>query len=127
MGDINMTPLIDVMLVLVVILLITAPLLVSAVKVELPKTPSASTLEAPRFLSLTIDRAGRSYVNDQPIETSALASALILAAQQNADTEVRLRVDSTVAYGRVVEVMGVAHAAGFHRIAFVAEPPRPLN
>lgn len=122
-----MTPLIDVMLVLVVILLITAPLLVSAVKVELPKTPSAATLEAPRSLSLTIDRAGNTYLNDQPIELSALAEALREAAHQNADTEVRLRVDSTVAYGRVVEVMGVAHSAGLHRIAFVTEPPRPAT
>ena len=71
MSDINMTPLVDVMLVLVVIFIITAPLLVSAVKVDLPRTAAAATLEAPRFLSLVVDRAGRVFVDDLPMDRAA--------------------------------------------------------
>jgi biopolymer transport protein TolR len=123
MSEINMTPLVDVMLVLVVIFIITAPLLVSAVKVDLPQTAGAAALEAPKFLSLTIDRSGQVYVDEQPLERQAVAAALRLAAQRHPDTEVRLRADAAVPYGRVVEVMGLTHQAGLHRIGFVAEAP----
>jgi len=124
MSEINMTPLVDVMLVLVVIFIITAPLLVSAVKVDLPNTPGAATLQAPRFLTLTIDRAGQTFVNDQLLDAAALAAALRQSAGHHPDTEVRLRADATVPYGRVVEVMGITHQAGLHRIGFVAEQVR---
>jgi biopolymer transport protein TolR len=121
MSEINMTPLIDVMLVLVVIFIITAPLLVSAVKVDLPNTPGAMALSAPRFLSLTIDRSGKVYLDDRLLGLTELGAALRIAARLQPDTEVRLRADAAVAYGRVVEVMGLTHQAGLHRIGFVAE------
>jgi biopolymer transport protein TolR len=124
MSEINMTPLVDVMLVLVVIFIITAPLLVSAVKVDLPTTPAAVGLKAPRSLTLTIDQAGNTFVNDHLLDPLALSVALRQSAEQQPDTEVRLRADATVPYGRVVEVMGLAHQAGLHRIGFVAEPVR---
>jgi biopolymer transport protein TolR len=127
MSEINMTPLVDVMLVLVVIFIITAPLLVSAVKVDLPRTPGAATLQAPRFLTLTIDSAGQTFVNDQLLDEVALASALHQSAEQHPDTEVRLRADANVPYGRVVEVMGITHQAGLHRIGFVAEQVRVVK
>jgi biopolymer transport protein TolR len=120
MSDINMTPLVDVMLVLVVIFIITAPLLVSAVKVDLPRTAAAATLEAPRFLSLVVDRAGRVFVDDLPMDRAALDTTLRQAALRHPDTEVRLRADAQVPYGRVVDVMGQVHQAGLHRIGFVA-------
>jgi len=123
MSEINMTPLVDVMLVLVVIFIITAPLLVSAVKVDLPRTAGAAALEAPKFLSLTIDRTGQVFVDEQPLGQQAVAAALRQAAQRHPDTEVRLRADAAVPYGRVVEVMGLTHQAGLHRIGFVAEAP----
>jgi biopolymer transport protein TolR len=127
MSEINMTPLVDVMLVLVVIFIITAPLLVSAVKVDLPHTPAAAALQAPRFLTLTVDGAGQTFVNDQLLAPAALLVALRQSAEQYPDTEVRLRADATVPYGRVVEVMGAAHQAGLHRIGFVAEPARAVK
>jgi biopolymer transport protein TolR len=127
MSEINMTPLVDVMLVLVVIFIITAPLLVSAVKVDLPRTPGAATLQAPRFLTLTIDNAGQTFVNDQLLDEVALATALHQSAGQHPDTEVRLRADANVPYGRVVEVMGITHQAGLHRIGFVAEQVRVVK
>jgi biopolymer transport protein TolR len=127
MSDINMTPLIDVMLVLLVIFIITAPLMTSSVKVELPKAASATAAQTPRFVALAIDKTGQVFANDLPQTPEALAQTLQQAAQANPDTEVRLRADSAVPYGRVVEVMGIAQKAGLSRIGFVAQAPAPQN
>ncbi|MEO7106390.1 MAG: biopolymer transporter ExbD [Rhodoferax sp.] len=121
MSEINMTPLVDVMLVLVVIFIITAPLMVSAIKVDLPKTAGAAALEAPKFISLTVDKFGQVFLDDKPMTSETVASALRQAGLRNPDTEVRLRADSAVPYGRVAELMGQAHTAGLHRIGFVAD------
>jgi biopolymer transport protein TolR len=122
MSDINVTPLVDVMLVLVVILIITAPLLASSLRLELPKSEAAKSGEVPRFVSVGVDKAGAVFFNDQPIGLDQLAVKLAAAARDNADTEVQLRADTGVSYGRVVEVMGVAQKAGLNRIGFIAEP-----
>ena len=122
MSEINMTPLIDVMLVLVVIFIITAPLLASSIKLELPKTDAAKPNEAPKFVLLVVDKTGQAFLNDKPLATAELAKQLVQTAQQNPDTELQLRADEAVPYGRVVEVMGVAQKAGLNRIGFVAEP-----
>ena len=121
MSEINMTPLIDVMLVLVVIFIITAPLLASSIKLDLPKTEAAKPNEAPKFITLVVDRSGQAFVNDKPVTAEALASLLAQTAAQNPETEVQLRADQAVPYGRVVEVMGAAQKAGLNRIGFVAD------
>lgn len=121
MSDINMTPLIDVMLVLLVIFIITAPLMVSSVQLDLPKAASTSASNAPKFVELSIDRNGQVFVADALQSTETLAALLANTAQANKDAEVRLRADTTVPYGRVVEVMGLAQKAGLSRIGFVAE------
>lgn len=121
-AEINVTPLVDVMLVLVVILLVTAPLLASALRLDLPQAQAARPLESPRFLAVGIDAQGQLFLADAPITADALAERLAQAARDNPDTEVRLRADRTVPYGRVVEVMGAAQQAGLSRLAFVAEP-----
>ena len=121
MSDINMTPLVDVMLVLVVIFIITAPLLVSAIKVDLPKTTGAAAVNAPTFIALTVDKSGKVFVDDRPLGPEAVAAALRRAGERNPDTEVRLRADRAVPYGQVVELMGQAHLAGLHRIGFVSD------
>jgi biopolymer transport protein TolR len=123
MSEINMTPLVDVMLVLVVIFIITAPLLTSAIKVDLPNAEGAQNANNPRFLALTIDKSGQLYFNDQQVDAAELTRELDKAAQRNRDTEVQLRADTEVAYGRVVEVMGLAQKAGLNRIGFVAQAP----
>ena len=122
MSDINMTPLIDVMLVLVVIFIITAPLLASSIKLDLPKTDAAKPNEAPKFVLLVVDKSGQAFLNDKPLTTAELAKQLAQTAAQNPDTELQLRADESVPYGRVVEVMGIAQKAGLNRIGFVAEP-----
>ena len=121
MSEINMTPLVDVMLVLVVIFIITAPLLASSIKLDLPKTEAAQAGEAPAFVTVTVDKAGQAFLNDQPLDLSALAIRLTQTAKSKPETEVQLRADASVPYGRIVEVMGTAQKAGLNRIGFVAD------
>jgi biopolymer transport protein TolR len=123
MSDINVTPLVDVMLVLVVILIITAPLLASSIRLDLPKAGAAQPTDAPKFVTVSLDAGGRTFFNDQPVTAEQLGERLADAARQGADTEVQLRADQAVPYGRVVEVMGAAQKAGLNRVGFVAEPP----
>ena len=123
MSDINMTPLIDVMLVLLVIFIITAPLMVSAVRVDLPRSAAAAPLQAPPMVEVTLDASGQVLIDNAARAPEAVVAALHAAARANPDTEVRLRADATVPYGRVVELMGQAQTAGLSRIAFVAQRP----
>ncbi len=121
MSEINMTPLIDVMLVLVVIFIITAPLLASSIKLDLPKTDAAKAGDAPKFVMIVIDKAGQTYLDDKAVQPDELARKLTQIAGQNPETEVQLRADEAVPYGRVVEAMGAAQKAGLNRIGFVAD------
>jgi biopolymer transport protein TolR len=122
MSEINVTPLVDVMLVLVVILIITAPLLASSVRLDLPKTEAARPTDAPAFVTVVLDKQGQAFLDDKPATQAQLAQRLAQAAKANPDTEIQLRADSGVPYGRVVEVMGAAQKAGLNRIGFVADP-----
>jgi biopolymer transport protein TolR len=122
MSDINMTPLVDVMLVLVVIFIITAPLLANSVRLDLPHTEAAKPGEGGRFVSVVVDKAGRIFLDDKPIEMARLGDRLSATARQNPETELQLRADQAVPYGRVVEIMGAAQKAGLNRIGFVADP-----
>jgi biopolymer transport protein TolR len=124
MSEINVTPLVDVMLVLVVILIITAPLLASSIRLDLPKAEGAQPADAPRFVTLVLDPAGQLFLNDKPVATAQLAEQLAATARQNPETEIQLRADRAVPYGKVVQVMGVAHKAGLSRIGFVTEPSK---
>lgn len=123
MSDINVTPLVDVMLVLVVIFIITAPLLASSIRLDLPKTDAAQPGDPPKFVTVAVDKEGQAFFDDRPVSQAELGAALQEAARANPDTEVQLRADQGVPYGRVVEVMGEAQKAGLNRIGFVAEAP----
>ena len=124
MSEINVTPLVDVMLVLVVIFIITAPLLASSLRLELPKSDAAQAGEASTSVSIGVDRAGALFFNDQPVSREQLGLRLAAAARANPGTEVQLRADQGVSYGVVVEVMGLAQKAGLNRIGFIAEPSK---
>jgi biopolymer transport protein TolR len=124
-SDINMTPLIDVMLVLLVIFMITAPLMTSSLKLELPKSEAAQPSDTPQFITVALDRDGRTFFGDEAVDGAALAARVAAAAQRNPQTEVQLRADRSVPYGRVAELIGVVQKAGLTRIGFVAEPTRP--
>lgn len=127
MSDINMTPLIDVMLVLLVIFMITAPLMSSSLKLDLPKSEAATASDAPQFIAVAIDAGGQLFVADQPVSPAAFADRLKQAAQKNPQTEVQLRADRGVPYGRVAELIGELQKAGLSRIGFVAEPAPTLQ
>ncbi len=126
LSEINVTPLVDVMLVLLVIFMLTAPLLTSAIRLELPQAPGVSPGpgQTPPVITVAIDAQGRLYLNDAPVEAAALAPQFEAAARRQPDTEVQLRVDQAVPYGQVVAVMGAAQKAGLSRIGFVAQPTR---
>lgn len=121
MSDINVTPLVDVMLVLVVIFIITAPLLASAIRLDLPKTDGATAVDTPKFVTVAIDKTGQMFLNDQAVTLDVLGTRLNQTSQQNPDTEVQLRADETVPYGKIVEAMGAAQKAGLNHIGFVAD------
>ena len=123
MSEINMTPLIDVMLVLLVIFIITAPLMTSSLKLDLPKAEGGAASNAPAFLALAIDAEGRLFLGDEAAQKAQLVQRARDAAQRDPATEVQLRADSRVPYGRVAEVIGWLQEAGLTRIGFVTEAP----
>ena len=122
MSEINMTPLIDVMLVLVVIFIITAPLLASSIKLDLPRADGAKPNDAPKFVMLVLDKSGQVFLDDKPVTKTEMAERLAQIARQNPETELQLRADEAVPYGRVVDIMGAAQKAGLNRLGFVANP-----
>jgi biopolymer transport protein TolR len=121
MSDINMTPLIDVMLVLLVIFMITAPLMTSSLKLELPKADGAQPTDAPQFISVALDAQGKLYFGDEALDPQAFAARIAEAARKNPRTEVQLRADKGVPYGNVAELIGTVQKAGLNRIGFVTE------
>ena len=126
MSDINVTPLVDVMLVLLVIFIITAPLMASSIRLDLPQTPAARPSESVRAVTLVVDKSGAVFVDDVAYTSPALFKRLQDVARLHADTEVQLRADSAVPYGRMVEIIGLAQQAGLNRVGFVADgPPAP--
>ena len=122
MSEINVTPLVDVMLVLLVIFMLTAPLLTSAIRLDLPQAEGLQSGEAPQAVTVALDAQGQLFFNDQPTDATALAQQFEATARRHRDTEVQLRVDEAVPYGQVVALMGAAQKAGLSRIGFVAQP-----
>ena len=121
MSDINMTPLIDVMLVLLVIFMITAPLMSSSLKLELPRTDAGQPNDAPQFISVALDPQGALYIGDDKLEPAAFGTRVTEAARKNPKTEVQLRADKAAPYGRVAKLIAVLQKAGLTRIGFVTE------
>jgi biopolymer transport protein ExbD/biopolymer transport protein TolR len=124
MSDINMTPLIDVMLVLLVIFIITAPLMTSSLKLELPKADAATPTVAPSFIAVAIDAGGKLFFGDEALTREQLMQRVNAAAKANPQLEVQLRADQKVAYGQVADLIALVQQAGLTRIGFVTETPR---
>ena len=123
MSDINMTPLIDVMLVLLVILLLTAPLLDGRIALNLPRVSASPAPAEPGALLLELQRDGRMVLDGQPVSPAALPARLRARAKADARVELRIRADSAVPYGDVAQVMAAAQAAGLTRVGLLTQPP----
>ena len=124
MAEINMIPLIDVMLVLLVIFIITAPLLTHSVKIDLPKASSSPNLTKPDNIQLAVNAEGRVFWNGEPQERAGWRARMASAAALKPQPEVHIHADGDVAYRKVAEVMSDAASAGLTRIGFVTEPER---
>jgi biopolymer transport protein ExbD len=122
MSEINTTPLVDVMLVLLIIFIITAPLLTHAIKIDLPQATSQPNLEKPETISLSLNEAGETFWNTSPISEAELPSRLAEAAAQRPQPELHLRADRNTRYQKLAEVMTLARNAGIAKIGFVTEP-----
>ena len=128
MSEINVTPLVDVMMVLLVIFIITAPLMIGHLPLDLPKVEGAQASAPPRAVRLAIDAKARVYLEGQATDDADLARALAQRAQASGGDslpELQLQADERVPYGRVAEIMGLAQQAGLTRIAFVTERRAP--
>jgi biopolymer transport protein TolR len=123
MSEINVTPMVDVMLVLLIIFMITAPLLVSGVPVDLPDSNAGALKQDNTPVQVSVDAAGQTFVDEQPIAGDALAAKLTAIREARAGDEPRVyvRADSTLDYGRVMQVVGEVNAAGFKKVALVSE------
>ncbi|MCB2017020.1 MAG: biopolymer transporter ExbD [Hydrogenophaga sp.] len=124
MSDINVTPLVDVMLVLLVIFIITAPLMSSRLELELPKVDEKVTQseEPAASVSISVDAQGQVFWDDKPVDATALKKLLEETARQDPETELQLRADTAVPYGHMLQLIGQAQAVGLSRIGFLADP-----
>ncbi len=123
MSEINVTPMVDVMLVLLVVFMVTAPLLTAGVPVDLPKTHAAQLTGQDEPLVVSIDSKGAVYLQDHPIELAQLGPRLAAITQNRKDARIFVRGDKAIAYGRIMEVMGAVNQAGFAKVSLVAEIP----
>ena len=121
-AEINMTPLVDVMLVLLIIFMITAPLMTHSVKVELPRAASTPTPDKPLTLQVSIDTDNRVFVGSQAVERDHLEHRFRAAVARDVNVEMHLKADRSTRYEVVAEAMSAARRAGLSRIGFVTQP-----
>src|SRR6201985_392906 len=121
MAEINVTPFVDVMLVLLIVFMVTAPLLTVGVPVDLPKTKAQALSQDREPLSITVKRDGQIYLQNTPIAEEGLVAKLTAISQNGYDQRIFVRGDKSVDYGRVMEVMGLLSSAGFTHIALVTD------
>ncbi|AFE49973.1 protein TolR [Rickettsia prowazekii] len=119
-SDINVTPLVDVMLVLLIIFMVTSPMLVSGVNVDLPETNPSTILEQDEPLVITINNEGKIFLLETLIERTHLTDKIINITTGNKNARIFVRGDKNVSYGKVVEVIAEIHSAGFYRVALIS-------
>lgn len=124
MSEINTTPLVDVMLVLLIVFMITAPLLTHSVKIDLPKAASQPNVEKPETVTLALDADGKLFWNNEPLPDDQLVNRLGTAARQTPQPELHLRADQNTRYQKLAEVMSQAREAGIEKMGFITVPER---
>jgi biopolymer transport protein TolR len=123
MSEINVTPFVDVMLVLLIVFMVTAPLMTVGVPVDLPKTKAAMITDTEEPLVISVDAEGVIYVQDTPVPLEKLAARLIAITGSNPEIRIFVRGDKSIDYGTVLTVMGLVNAAGFKKVSLLAKLP----
>ena len=122
MSEINVTPFVDVMLVLLIIFMVTAPLLTVGVQVDLPESSADSLPDDQEPLTLTINSKGEIFIQEYQVEYNKMIAKILAIAKNRTDTRIYVRGDKTINYGRVLEVMGTLSGSGFTKVALISEP-----
>lgn len=123
MAEINVTPMVDVMLVLLIIFMVTSPMMVAGVTVDLPEASSAPVPGQDEPLSVTLDANGNVYIQDTKIKKGDLVAKLEAITKEKKDTRIFVRGDKKIDYGQVMDVVGLISSAGFNKVALITETP----
>ena len=121
-SEINVTPFVDVMLVLLIIFMVTAPLLTVGVHVDLPETSADTLPEETEPLTLTINAKGEIFIQETKVEYEKIIAKIMAVSNNRTDTRIFVRGDKTINYGRVLEIMGMLSGSGFTKVALISEP-----
>ena len=124
MSDINVTPLVDVMLVLLVVFMVTAPLLTVGVPVDLPQTQAPPINEPKEPTVITVQKDGAIFIQESSVPIDGLVEKLQAITGANPEAVLYVKGDKDIDYGRVLEVMSLVTSAGFHKVSLLAEPPK---
>jgi biopolymer transport protein TolR len=127
LSEINVTPLVDVMLVLLIIFMVTAPLMTSSVNIDLPKVAATPVNQDSEPLRVQVDSQGNVFLQDDPIQTDELITKLQAIAQDNKDRRIFVRGDKANSYGRMLEVMATIIQGGFTKVALLTDPIVPVG
>ena len=122
MSEINVTPFVDVMLVLLIIFMVTAPLLTVGVQVDLPESAADSLPDDQEPLTLSINSKGEIFIQESQVEYDKIIAKVLAVSKNRTDTRIYVRGDKTINYGRVLEIMGLLSGSGFTKVALISEP-----
>ena len=121
-SEINVTPFVDVMLVLLIIFMVTAPLLTVGIQVDLPETTADTLPEEIEPLTITINSKGEIFIQETKVEFEKIIAKILAVSNNRTDTRIYVRGDKTINYGRVLEIMGMLSGSGFTKVALISEP-----
>ena len=121
-SEINVTPFVDVMLVLLIIFMVTAPFLTVGVQVDLPESSADSLPDEQEPLTLSINAKGEIFIQESQVEFDKIVAKILAIAKNRTDTRIYVRGDKTINYGRVLEIMGMLSGSGFTKVALISEP-----
>lgn len=122
MSDMNVTPLVDVMLVLLIVFMVAAPLMAAGVPVDLPKAQAKPLVDQKQPIAISINSDGKYYVDQREVASDELVTVLSESADSK-ERRIHVRGDKSIAYGKVIEVMGLINSAGYTKVALVSETP----
>ena len=121
MSEINVTPFVDVMLVLLIVFMVTAPLLTVGIKVDLPKVKATALTDIKDPIEITVKLDGEVYIGESKVEVENLIPRLNAITEQNTETRIYIRGDRVVAYGRIMEIMSIINSAGYIKVALITQ------